>query len=163
MQVADKTVVTIDYTLTRPDGTVLDSSRDNREPLSYLHGAGNLLPALEKALAGKQAGDKLQVTLEPADGYGPRKPDAVQRIPAKYLGGVKGLKPGLQVPLKLEHGTQLVTVVKVGKFAVDIDINHPLAGETLCFDVEVMGVREALPVEIEHGHAHGADGHSHPH
>jgi FKBP-type peptidyl-prolyl cis-trans isomerase SlyD len=85
----------------------------------------------------------------------------IQRIPAKYLGGAKNLKPGMQVPLRLEHGTQLVKVLKVGKFSVDIDANHPLAGQTLVFDVEITGVRAATDEEVAHGHAHGADGHAH--
>lgn len=161
MQIADQTVVTFDYTLTRPDGSLIESSRDGGEPVTYLHGAGNVIPGLERELAGKQAGDTLKVTIAPADGYGERREDLKQRIPAKYLGGSQKLRPGMQVPLRLEHGTQLVTVLKVGKFSVDIDANHPLAGQTLCFDIEVKGVRAALPVELEHGHAHGADGHAH--
>ncbi|MFZ5723277.1 MAG: FKBP-type peptidyl-prolyl cis-trans isomerase [Pseudomonadota bacterium] len=165
MQIADQTVASFHYTLTRPDGATIESSRADSggEPVTYLHGSGNIIPGLEKALLGKAAGDRVQVTVTPAEGYGERRDDMIQRIPAKYLGGSAKLKPGMQVPLKLEHGTQLVTVLKVGKFSVDIDANHPLAGETLCFDIEVLAVRAALPVEIEHGHAHGADGHAHHH
>lgn len=159
MQVADKTVVTFDYTLARPDGSQLESSRDGGEPVSYLHGAANIIPGLERALAGKAAGDRVQVTVAPEEGYGPRREDMKQRIPAKYLGGAKNLRPGMQVPLQLEHGTQLVTVLKVGKFSVDIDANHPLAGQTLCFDIEIKAVRAATDDEVAHGHAHGADGH----
>jgi FKBP-type peptidyl-prolyl cis-trans isomerase SlyD len=162
MQVQDKTVVTFAYTLSRPDGGRIESSRDEGgEPVSYLHGAGNIIPGLERALAGKAAGDTVQVTVEPADGYGERREGMIQRIPAKYLGGAKNLKPGMQVPLRLEHGTQLVKVLKVGKFSVDIDANHPLAGQTLVFDVEITGVRAATDEEVAHGHAHGADGHAH--
>ncbi len=161
MQIADQTVVTFDYTLSRPDGSLIESSRDGGEPVTYLHGAGNIIPGLERELAGKQAGDTLKVTIAPADGYGERREDLKQRIPAKYLGGSQKLRPGMQVPLRLEHGTQMVTVLKVGKFSVDIDANHPLAGQSLCFDIEVKDVRAALPVELEHGHAHGADGHAH--
>lgn len=161
MQIADNTVATFHYTLTQPDGTAIETSRDGGDPVTYLHGSGNIIPGLEKALLGKAAGDRVQVTVAPADAYGERRDDMIQRIPAKYLGGSAKLKPGMRVPLKLEHGTQVVTVLKVGKFSVDIDANHPLAGETLCFDIEVMSVRAALPVELEHGHAHGADGHAH--
>lgn len=161
MQIAEKTVVVFHYTLTRPDGSLIETSRDDGEPVTYLHGTGNIIRGLEKALLGKQAGDKVQVTVEPAEAYGEYREDMKQRIPAKYLGGAQKLKAGMQVPLKLEHGTQLVRVLKVGKFSVDIDANHPLAGQTLCFDIEINNVREALPVELEHGHAHGADGHAH--
>lgn len=162
MQVADKRVVTFHYSLSRPDGTAIESSRDEGgEPVTYLHGSGNVIPGLERELAGKQPGDRVQATIPPADAYGEYREDMKQRIPAKYLGGAQKLKPGMQVPLRLEHGTQLVKVLKVGKFSVDIDANHPLAGQTLCFDIEIQSVREALPAELEHGHAHGADGHAH--
>ena len=165
MQIAEQTVASFHYTLSLPSGVKVESSRDDSaggggEPVTYLHGQGNIIPGLEAALLGKSAGDRVQVTVTPEDGYGSRRDDMIQRIPAKYLGGSAKLKPGMQVPLKLEHGTQLVTVLKVGKFSVDIDANHPLAGQTLCFDVEVASVRAALPVELEHGHAHGADGHA---
>ncbi len=162
MQIADNTVVTFDYRLQRPDGTLLETSAGG-DPVTYMHGAGNIIPGLERALVGRQAGDAVEVTVAPADGYGPRREDMKQRIPAKYLGDVKKLTPGMQVPLKLEQGTQVVTILKVGKFSVDIDANHPLAGETLCFHVDIRSVRAALPVELEHGHAHGADGHADHH
>ncbi len=162
MQIANETVASFHYSLKLASGTPLESSRDaGGEPVTYLHGHGNIIPGLEKALIGKAAGDRVQVTVSPTEGYGERREDMIQRIPAKYLGGSAKLKPGMQVPLKLEHGTQLVTVLKVGKFSVDIDANHPLAGQTLDFDVEIVSVRAALPVELEHGHAHGADGHAH--
>lgn len=164
MQIADQTVASFHYSLSLPGGTPVESSRDalgQGEPVTYLHGHGNIIPGLEKALAGKSAGERVRVTVSPAEGYGERQDDMIQRIPAKYLGGSAKLKPGMQVSLKLEHGTQRVTVLKVGKFAVDIDANHPLAGQTLDFDVEIVSVRAALPAELEHGHAHGADGHAH--
>lgn len=162
MQVADQRVVSFHYTLTLSNGTKVESSRDaGGEPVTYLHGKGNIIPGLEAALLGKQAGDRVEVRVEAADGYGEYREDLRQRVPAKYLGGAAKLKPGMQVPVKMEHGTQVVTVIKVGKFSVDIDANHPLAGITLYFDIEVLSVREALPVELEHGHAHGADGHAH--
>lgn len=161
MQIADKTVVSFHYTLARPDGSTIETSRDGGEPVTYMHGTGNIISGLEKALAGKQAGDAVQVTVAPEEGYGPYREDMKQRIPAKYLGGSAKLRPGMQVPLQLDHGTQLVRVLKVGKFSVDIDANHPLAGQTLCFDITVDSVREANAEELAHGHAHGADGHAH--
>lgn len=163
MQIADKTVVAFDYVLKLPDGTQLESSQNDGEPAVYLHGAGNIIPGLEKALAGKAVGDHVEVTVPPADGYGDRVPDSVQRVPAKYVGDTKKLKPGMQVPIRFEKGAQLVTVVKVGKFSVDVDMNHPLAGLELCFSIDIRSVREALPEEVEHGHAHGADGHAQHH
>lgn len=161
MQIDKNRVVTFHYTLTETGGEPVESSRDG-EPTVYLHGAGNVLPALEEAFTGRAAGDTFQVDLTPAQAYGERRANAIERVPAKYLKHEGRLRPGQVVRLHLkEGGAQPAVVVKVGKFSVDIDANHPLAGKRLTFDIEVVDVREASGEEVAHGHAHGPGGHHH--
>jgi FKBP-type peptidyl-prolyl cis-trans isomerase SlyD len=157
MQIAKNTVATIDYTLTSPDGQVLDSS-NGREPLSYLHGASNIIPGLESALEGKGEGDSLQVKVPPGQGYGERDDRMIQSVPRSNFQGVAEIKPGMQFQAQTTQGPRVVTVVKVDPDQVTVDANHPLAGVELNFDVKVVGVREATKEEIAHGHAHGAGG-----
>jgi FKBP-type peptidyl-prolyl cis-trans isomerase SlyD len=160
MQIENGSVVSFHYTLSDADGKVLESSRDTH-PTEYLHGANNVLPKLEEAFAGKQPGDSFEVRLSPEEGYGERRENAVERVPAKYLKHAGKLRPGQAVRLNTEDGAMLVTVVKVGKFSVDVDSNHPLAGLALNYSVEVVDVRAASDEEKAHGHAHGAGGHNH--
>ena len=160
MNVADKKVVSFHYTLINAQGVELESTRD-RQPMSYLHGARNIIPGLENALTGKAAGDRFQVTIEPADAYGERKPGNIQRIPAKHFRDPRRLEPGQAVSIQTQRGPVQASVVKVGRFNVDVDANHPLAGQTLTFDVEVTAVRDATGEEISHGHVHGAGGVQH--
>ncbi len=160
MSIENGKVVTLHYTLKDARGEQVESSRE-REPMSYLHGAGNIIPGLEKALEGKAQGDTLTVTVEPAEAYGERREDKVQRIPSKHLKHAGRLQPGQAVVLQTKHGPLQVTVVKVGRFNVDVDTNHPLAGETLTFDVEVTAVRKATEEEVSHGHVHGPGGVEH--
>ncbi len=162
MPVEANKVVTVTYEVKNAEGTVVEQA-DEKEPMSYLHGAESILPKVEEALLGKDVGDHVELTLEPADAYGEVETvDHIQRIPAKYVGGTKGLKPGQEVTVQMKDGTQrTVTVIKVGKFAVDVDVNHPLAGQTLTFSVDIKDIRDASPEEIEHGHVHGPGGHHH--
>ena len=160
MVVGNKSVVSFHYTLTNEQGAELESSRD-RQPMTYLHGAHNILPGLEKAMAGKSAGDRLQVTLPPAEAYGERDPTRLRRIPAKHFRNPRRMQPGDRISLQTQQGSMPAVVVKVGRFNVDVDTNHPLAGETLTFDVEITEVRDASAEEIAHGHAHGPGGHQH--
>ncbi len=160
MQIASGTVASFHYTLRAEDGAEIENSR-NGEPVVYLHGHGNILPALEQQLAGHAAGDTLSVTLEPEQAYGVRRADSIQRVPLKHLHAPGRLRPGMVVAVETEHGARQVTVLKVGKFNADVDTNHPLAGRTLCFEIEVLEVRAASEEEIAHGHAHGAGGHHH--
>lgn len=160
MTISKNKVVSIHYTLTNSSGEVMESSRD-REPMHYLHGAGNIIRGLESALEGRSAGDTFQVTIEPADAYGERRPANLQRVPAKHFRDPKKLKPGQVVGLQTRQGPVQVTVVKVGRFNVDVDANHPLAGQALTFDVEVTGVRDATAEEKSHGHVHGSGGVQH--
>lgn len=135
-----------------------------REPLKYLHGYHNVIVGLENALSGKTVGDLVSIALKPEEAYGPRLPDAIQRVPIKHLKipqGQKNLLPGMIVSVQTDRGFKQVIVAKVGKFNVDVDFNHPLAGKNLYYEVEVVNIRDASPEEIAHGHAHGPGGHQH--
>ena len=164
MKIADKTVVQFHYTLKDQAGKELESSL-NSDPLLYLHGFNNMLVGVEKALTNKEVGDKFSVTLEPKETYGERKEDLTQRVPVKHLMGLPNKnakwKAGMTAVVETEQGQRQVTVVKPGRFMVTVDINPPLAGKVLTFDLEVLDVREATAEEIEHGHAHGVGGHQH--
>ena len=162
MIIENKKVVSFHYTLTNETGQELESSR-GRDPMAYLHGAHNIIPGLEKALAGKSAGDQLKVTLPPAEAYGERNPSNIQRVASKHFSNPRSLQPGQMVSLKTREGERPAVIVKVGRFNVDVDANHPLAGQTLTFDVEITDVRAASPEEIAHGHVHGEGAHEHDH
>lgn len=164
MQVSANKVVSFHFKLSEADGELLESSYGS-EPTLYLHGHSNLLSGLEAALESKTIGDKVSVTLAPADAYGERREGAVQRVPMKHLHNHQSLKnklkPGMKVQINTAHGLWDAVVLKVGKFNVDIDSNHPLAGKTLTFDLEIVEIRDASDEEIAHGHAHGVGGHHH--
>jgi FKBP-type peptidyl-prolyl cis-trans isomerase SlyD len=161
MNIAQDKVVLIHYTLTNEKGEVLDSSSGG-EPLAYLHGQGNIIPGLEKALEGKQAGDKLDVKVAPAEGYGERDDKLVQQVPRRAFSGAQDVKPGMQFHAQTSGGhARVVTVTRVAGDMVTVDGNHPLAGEHLNFAVEVTEVREATAEELSHGHVHGPGGHHH--
>ena len=131
MQISADKVVSFHYRLSETGGELLESSHD-ADPTLYLHGHNNLLAALEAALDGKSKGDKVSVSISPEEGYGQRREGATQRIPIKHLHNHKQLqnklKPGMKVVVNTEHGPWEAVVLKVGKFNVDIDSNHPLAG-----------------------------------
>ena len=159
MQIANQTVVTIDYTLTDEKGEVLDSSK-GEEPLIYVHGSGSIIPGLENALAGKSVGDSMQLTIAPIDGYGERDEELVQAVPRERFPGAL-VEVGMRFHAQGSDGSQVVTVVAVDDSHVTVDANHPLAGMTLAFDVTVLEVRDATADELEHGHVHGKGGHEH--
>ena len=154
MQISDNKVALIHYTLTNGDGEVLDSS-DGAEPLAYVHGQGNLVPGLEKALAGKQQSDKLEVSVVPEEGYGPVVDEMIQTVPRDAFAGVEEINVGMRFEASTAGGPVSVEVTKVEGDEVTVDGNHPLAGQTLNFDVEVMEVRDATEDELAHGHVHG--------
>lgn len=160
MQIADKTVVSIHYTLTNADGETLDSSV-GQDPLVYLHGSNNIIAGLEAALVGKSAGDSLQVSVEPGDGYGELRDELVQEVDRSAFQGVEDIDVGMQFMAQTPWGEQPVTVVKVDGDNITLDGNHPLAGQVLNFDVEVVEIREASAEELDHGHVHGPGGHHH--
>ncbi|GAB3045835.1 peptidylprolyl isomerase [Acinetobacter apis] len=157
--IANNLVVAFQYTLTNAEGETLDKSQG--EPLTYLHGAGNIIPGLEKALEGKVAGDKFKVTIPAAEGYGEYNPDLVQEVPAQMFQGVENIEAGMQFQAQTDDGVQIVTVKSVEGETVLVDANFPLAGQDLTFDVEITEVREASQEELDHGHVHGAGGHQH--
>jgi FKBP-type peptidyl-prolyl cis-trans isomerase SlyD len=150
MEITDGRVATIHYTLTDDDGQVIDKS-PQQKPLSYLHGAGNIVPGLEKALSGKQAGDSVKAEVPPEQGYGPRHDAMVQEVPRSAFPDIDAVKPGMQFEARTERGPLLVTVTDIGAEQVTVDGNHPLAGKTLHFAVEVADVREATEQESNQG------------
>lgn len=158
--IANDSVVYFNYTLKDDDGTILDQSQG--QPLAYLHGYGNIIPGLEEQLLGKTVGDKFTATVQPADAYGEFDDSAVQEVPKANFQGVDNIEAGMQFQSQTDDGhVMLVTVKEVTDEEVVVDGNHPLAGQELTFDVEIVEVRAATADEIAHGHAHGAGGHHH--
>jgi FKBP-type peptidyl-prolyl cis-trans isomerase SlyD len=156
MQITKGTVAAIHYTLRDNQGTIIDSS-EGRDPLQYLHGAQNLIIGMEEGLEGKVKGDKFELKIAPAKGYGDKDPELVQKVPRSAFGGQE-VKKGMQ--FSTNQGG-VVTVTEVGLEQITVDANHPLAGVELNFAVEVMSVREATADEMAHGHVHGPGGHHH--
>lgn len=159
MKIENNRVVRFHYTVSEPGDEALESSREG-EPLAVLIGHGGIIPGLEAAMLGHVAGDRFEVTVEPEQAYGERRDGLVQRVPKKHFRQAR-LVPGQQVVLDTSMGPRAVTVVKVGATVVDVDLNHPMAGKTLQFDIEVVDVREADAAEIEHGHVHADGSHDH--
>jgi len=157
MSISQNSVVTIHYTLTDDAGKVIDSSV-SAEPIAYLHGHGNLVPGLERELEGRNVGDKLNVTLSPAEGYGEYDQELVQRVPRRALRGIANVSPGMRLQAHTPEGPRAVIVTDVAADMVTLDANHPLAGKVLNFEVEVTGVRDATEEELAHGHVHGNGG-----
>jgi len=160
MKIEKDKVVTFHYRLSRVSGEEIEGS-DTNEPMAYMHGHGNIISGLEQALEGHIAGEQLSVKLPPEKAYGDHKPDAKQRIPIKHIINKGRLKVGQVVSVNTDEGARQVQILKVGKFNVDVDTNHPLAGIELQFDVDIKEVRQATEEELSHGHAHGPGGHQH--
>ena len=156
MVISKNKVASIHYTLRDDEGTIIDSS-DGREPLLYLHGAGNLIPGMEEGLEGKSKGEKLNLKIEPEKGYGEKDENLIQEVPRSAFGDQE-VKPGMR--FSTNQGG-VVTVTDVGLTSITVDGNHPLAGVPLNFAVEVMEVRNATEDELTHGHVHGPGGHHH--
>ena len=160
MQIGDQKVVILDYTLTDNDGKVIDKSDDGS--FAYLHGASNIIPGLENALAGKSAGDELSVSVPPEEAYGVRNESMLQQVPRNMFEDGSQIAVGSQFHAQGPNGEMLVvTVMEVQDEHVVVDGNHPLAGVDLNFDVKVIDVRDASAEELEHGHVHGPGGHHH--
>jgi FKBP-type peptidyl-prolyl cis-trans isomerase SlyD len=154
-------VISIHYTLT-VDGEKVESSHDSGEQLWILLGHGQLIPGLETALEGHLAGDEVSVDVAAVDGYGERQEGQIQRMSKKYFPQANRLKAGMVTALQLKEGGQrAVTIHKVGMTAIDVDLNHPMAGKSLHFDVNIGDVREASEEETKHGHAHPPGGEAH--
>ncbi len=161
MKIEKDRVVRFHYTVSE-GGEPVETSKDRGEPLAILMGHGNIIPGLEKAMEGREAGDSFSADVPSAEAYGERREGMVQRVPKKHFGGQK-LAVGDQVVLQTNFGPRAVTVQKVGMSVVDVDLNHPMAGKDLHFDIEIVDVREAQQAEIDHGHVHGDGGHDHGH
>lgn len=159
MKIEKDRAVRFHYTVGEVGQPATESSNGG-EPLAILIGHGNIIPGLEKAMEGHEAGDSFKAAVTAAEAYGERRDGLSQRIPKKHFGDQK-LVPGMQVVLNTNFGPRAVTIEKVGLTAVDVDINHPMAGKDLHFDVEIVDVRQASAEELEHGHVHGDGGHHH--
>lgn len=160
MEIAQDKVVTIDYTLTDNDGNVIDQSSEGR--FAYLHGAYNIVVGLESALAGKELGDELNVSVPPEEGYGNRNEDRMQDVPKNAFPDDVEIVPGTPFQAEGPNGDVImVTIIKVNGDTVTVDGNHPLAGVHLNFQVNVVDIRDATAEELEHGHVHGPGGYQH--
>jgi FKBP-type peptidyl-prolyl cis-trans isomerase SlyD len=162
MTIENHRVVNIHYTLRSAEGEVLDSS-EGREPLAYIQGIGNLISGLEAKLHGKAKGDKVKAIVAPADAYGEYDDQLVHLVPLSGFQSADGeqLEVGMQVQVDTGQGHAIAMVTSIEGDDVTLDLNHPLAGAELHFDVEIMGVREASEEELDHGHVHGPGGHHH--
>ena len=159
MKIEDNSVVRFHYTVSEAGHGQLESSRE-MEPLSVLIGYGGIIPGLETAMKGREAGESFEVTVTPEEAYGERREGLIQRLPRKHFKGAR-LAPGMQVVLPTDQGQRAMTVQKVGMSVVDVDLNHPMAGKVLDFAVEILEVREASAEEISHKHVHGEGGAQH--
>jgi FKBP-type peptidyl-prolyl cis-trans isomerase SlyD len=153
MEIANNTVVSIEFELTDENGELLDKSTPG-QPLIYIQGAQSMVPGLEAALEGKAIGADLEVTLEPTEGYGMVSDELFQEVPKDQFEGVEELKVGMEFQAQTNNGVQIVSISEVKDEVVVINGNHPLAGKTLNFEVKVVDVREATPEELDSGHIH---------
>ena len=160
MKIEKDRVVRFHYAVAEAGQEAVENSKDGGQPLAILFGHGNIIPGLEKAMDGKEAGESFKATVPASEAYGERRDGLTQRIPKKHFGAQK-LEPGMQVVLQTNFGPRAVTIQKVGMSVVDVDLNHPMAGKDLDFDIEIVEVREASAEELEHGHVHGDGGHHH--
>ncbi len=159
MIITQDSVVQLHYRVSEAQDLIEDSAKG--EPMLYLHGHQNMLPVIEQALAGKTAGDEVTLVVAPKDAYGERDENAIQSVQVKHLKGAKKWAPGMTAVIETEQGPRQVKIVKMGMFKADVDVNHPLAGKTLTFELKVVSVRAASAEEVAHGHAHGVGGHHH--
>ncbi|USD38394.1 MULTISPECIES: peptidylprolyl isomerase [Ferrimonas] len=157
MKIAANTVVTMHYRLRDGDGELIEDSFDG-QPMQYMHGTNNLIPGLEAELNDKAAGDKMSVSVAPEQAYGPYQDGLKQEVPMAAFAGVEDIAPGMRFMAETDQGPTPVTVTEVKDDTVVVDGNHPLAGVTLNFDVEVVEVRAATEEEIAHGHLHAEGG-----
>ena len=162
MQIEKNKVVTMHYSVAGTDGARIEDSRASGQPIEVLVGHGGVIPGVEKALLGRTGGERFAVDVTAAEGYGERQPGNLQRVPKKYFRDAARLKPGMLTALAMKQGGQrMVTVLKVGSSVIDVDLNHPLAGRDLHFEIEILGVRDADETEVAHGHVHAAGAPAH--
>jgi FKBP-type peptidyl-prolyl cis-trans isomerase SlyD len=161
MTIAQDKVVSIHFKLVDAESGDLIESSEGNAPMAYLHGADNLIPGMETALEGKNVGDAFQVTLPPEDAYGPHHESGIQTVPLEALKDLEKIEVGVVLTANTENGPANLQIIEVGETEVTVDANHPLAGRTLIFDLSVEAIRDATAEELEHGHAHGPEGHHH--
>jgi FKBP-type peptidyl-prolyl cis-trans isomerase SlyD len=154
VKISKNCVVSVHYTLKDKDNLILDSSKGT-DPLVYIHGAGNMIPGFEAALEGKTTGEKLAFTLAPEQAYGVWESALVQSVPKSEFPDADNIQVGIQFQTESDHGPLVVTVTEIKEHDIIIDGNHTLAGQTLCFEVEVLELRAATADELQHGHVHG--------
>ena len=161
MQVSEQKVVTMNYEVADDQGQLIDRSEEGG-PLAYIHGNGQLIPGLETALEGRGKGDKIAVDVPPEQGYGERDEEGVQIVARNQFDDSVEIEVGMQFEAQDDdEGHQIVTVVAVDGENITLDTNHPLAGKSLRFEVEILDVRDASAEELSHGHVHGPGGHDH--
>jgi len=162
MTITKNSIATLHYTLKDDAGEVLDIADENN-PFLYMHGVGGMIPGLEKALENRAAGENVVVSVPPAEAYGERNPDLTQDVPREMFGEVDDddMKVGAQFQAQTDQGVEIITVAAIEGDTIKIDGNHPMAGETLHFDVNILDIRDATDEEISHGHPHGPGGHQH--
>jgi len=160
MSIAKNSVVTMHYALKNDGGDDLGSSHGH-EPMAYLHGNDNIVPGLEKELDGKRAGDKINAVVSPEEGYGIRNEDGIRKIDKARFEGDEEITVGMQIQVDMEGEVSVASVTDIDEKEITLDLNHPLAGETLHFEIEIMDVRDATVEELSHGHVHGPGGHHH--
>ncbi|PIP88605.1 MAG: peptidylprolyl isomerase [Bdellovibrionales bacterium CG12_big_fil_rev_8_21_14_0_65_38_15] len=160
MKIAKNVVVTMNYTLKDDKGTVIDSSSENG-PLSFIQGIGNIITGLEAKMEGKEKGDKFNCTISPVDGYGEADPNLIQKVERSQFGEGDTLEVGMMFEVGNDEQTFIARVISLDDQNVTLDANHPMAGQTLNFDIEILNVRAAEANELAHGHAHGEGGHHH--
>ena len=160
MKISKNSVVSIDYILTDGKGEILDRSSKGK-PLQFIHGAGQLIPGLEKVLEGKVLGETLKANIPHAEAYGARDEELLQNLTKADFADIPDLKEGMELEAEGDDGVRIITVIGIDGDKVIVDGNHPLAGVDLNFDVTIVAVREATKDELGHGHVHGPGGHHH--
>ncbi len=161
MTISQHKVVTIHYKVADAANEEVIDSSEGGEPMTYLHGAQNIIPGLEQALEGKVVGDELEVTVEAADAYGEYSEDRIQQVPMEAFAEMEKVEPGMMVTAQTEGGEVNLVVTEVDETTVTVDANHPLAGKSLKFEVKIEAIRDASEEELAHGHVHGPGGHDH--
>lgn len=160
MKIENNKVVGIEYTLKDKSGKIMDSN-EGQELLYFIQGQGNIVPGLEKAMAGKSSGDSFEVVVKAADGYGEYNEELIRRIPLDVVKHLKNLEIGGMLQAQGPDGVEVLTITDINDKELVLNGNHPMAGHDLYFNIRVGEIREATKDEMEHGHAHGPDGHHH--
>jgi len=161
MTITQHKVVTMDYKVIDAESGELIDSSENGQPMTYLHGAQNIVPGLENALEGKAVGDELEVTVAPEDAYGERSEEGVQQVPMEAFQDMETVEPGMTVMAETPEGPLNLVITEVDGNTVTVDANHPMAGKSLTFSVKIADIRDASEEEMAHGHVHGPEGHHH--